>query len=238
MLLCLGLSAGLSADEPLPTTDDDPPAAPRATKESEAIKEKEAVEPRPLDPLDQKLKKSLDPSESEEIERLEKAIAGMRAAGRRIEARDTGTETLRVQKQVLEDLNRLLELLKQMLQNQQNQKQNQGQKQDQNQQQNQSPDPRSGPQSANSSAPKVTPQEQESEAEKSREARERQEAARRGAGEDERQRMIKDVWGHLPPHLREAMLNSFSEKYLPKYEDLVKKYYEALAERNRNRSAK
>ena len=43
---------------------------------------------------------------------------------------------------------------------------------------------------------------------------------------------VKDV-GHLPPHIREAMLNSVSEKYLPKYEDLVKKYYEDLAEKSR-----
>lgn len=229
LLLCLGLVRGLCADEPLPTTEDDNPPA---TKESK--------EPERSDPLDQKLKKSLDPAGNEEIERIEQAIEGMRAASRRIEERDVGQATLGVQRQVIEDLNRLLELLKQR-QNQQSQPQNQKQNQKQNQdenQQNQSSDPRSGPQSANVLAPKPNPQRQQSEAEKSREARERSEAARRGAAEDERQKMVKDVWGHLPPHLREAMLNSFSEKYLPKYEDLVKRYYEALAERNRNRSSK
>jgi hypothetical protein len=34
------------------------------------------------------------------------------------------------------------------------------------------------------------------------------------------------------------MQNAFSENYLPKYEDLVKKYYEALAEKNRKRQAR
>ena len=50
--------------------------------------------------------------------------------------------------------------------------------------------------------------------------------------------MIKDVWGHLPPHLREAMQSTFNDKYLPKYEDLVKTYFEALAEKNRKRTGK
>lgn len=231
LLLCLGLVRGLCADEPLPTTEDDNPPA---TKESK--------EPERSDPLDQKLKKSLDPTGSEEIERIEQAIEGMRAASRRIEERDVGQATLGVQRQVIEDLNRLLELLKQKQKQQsqqQNQKQNQQQNQNQDQnQQNQSSDPRVGPQSANARVPKPNPQKEQTEAEKSREARERSEAARRGAAEDERQKMVKDVWGHLPPHLREAMLNSFSEKYLPKYEDLVKRYYEALAERNRNRPSK
>jgi len=45
-----------------------------------------------------------------------------------------------------------------------------------------------------------------------------------------RDRLAKDIWGHLPPQLREELLNVYSEKYLPKYEDLVRKYYEALAD--------
>jgi hypothetical protein len=72
---------------------------------------------------------------------------------------------------------------------------------------------------------------------KSPDSEERADQARKAAAEQaRRQELIKDVWGHLPPHLREAMQNSFSEKYLPKYDELVKKYYESLAEKNRNRS--
>ncbi|MEX1233074.1 MAG: hypothetical protein WEB58_22685 [Planctomycetaceae bacterium] len=44
------------------------------------------------------------------------------------------------------------------------------------------------------------------------------------------QKLAKDVWGHLPASVREQMLNLFSEKYLPRYEDLIRRYYEALAE--------
>lgn len=50
-------------------------------------------------------------------------------------------------------------------------------------------------------------------------------------------RVVKDVWGHLPPHLRDQLLNVYGEKYLPKYEELVRKYYEVLAEQSRGKSA-
>lgn len=51
-----------------------------------------------------------------------------------------------------------------------------------------------------------------------------------------KERVVKDVWGHLPPHLRDQLLNVYGEKYLPKYEELVRKYYEVLAEQNRSRA--
>lgn len=48
-----------------------------------------------------------------------------------------------------------------------------------------------------------------------------------------RQRMLKDVWGQLPPSMRQELLNIFSEKYIPKYDEQVRRYYEALSEQNR-----
>jgi hypothetical protein len=47
------------------------------------------------------------------------------------------------------------------------------------------------------------------------------------------QNMIKDVWGQLPGKAREQMLQSPPEKFLPKYELLIEKYYERLAEEQR-----
>ena len=38
------------------------------------------------------------------------------------------------------------------------------------------------------------------------------------------------VWGHLPARQRDRMRSRFSERFLPQYEQLVKQYYEALAE--------
>jgi hypothetical protein len=42
------------------------------------------------------------------------------------------------------------------------------------------------------------------------------------------QEMLKDVWGHLPPHLRQQMEQSANEEFLPKYESEISEYYRSL----------
>ncbi len=44
-----------------------------------------------------------------------------------------------------------------------------------------------------------------------------------------RQKLEMDIWGHLPPHVREELLNTYRERMLPKYEHMVKQFYEALS---------
>lgn len=46
-----------------------------------------------------------------------------------------------------------------------------------------------------------------------------------------RERQLREaIWGHLPPALREKMLNLPHDKTLPKYSEHIRRYYEALAE--------
>jgi len=45
------------------------------------------------------------------------------------------------------------------------------------------------------------------------------------------QEMLKDIWGQLPPRIREQMLQSGAEKFLPEYELLIEQYFKTLAER-------
>ena len=40
----------------------------------------------------------------------------------------------------------------------------------------------------------------------------------------------KDLWGHLPPKLREQLRSGLAEQFLPKYEQLIEAYYRRLAE--------
>jgi len=43
--------------------------------------------------------------------------------------------------------------------------------------------------------------------------------------------LLHEVWGHLPPALRERMRDAdFGETILPAYDDLVRRYFEALLE--------
>lgn len=42
------------------------------------------------------------------------------------------------------------------------------------------------------------------------------------------QEMLKDVWGHLPPHMRQQMEQSANEEFLPKYELEIAEYFRSL----------
>jgi hypothetical protein len=44
-----------------------------------------------------------------------------------------------------------------------------------------------------------------------------------------RRTLATSVWGHLPDRYREEMQQGYRERYLPEYENLVERYYEALA---------
>ena len=48
--------------------------------------------------------------------------------------------------------------------------------------------------------------------------------------------LYKDVWGHLPESLR-AEMNAYSNPspFLPRYDDLIKKYYRTIAEQGRKK---
>ena len=47
--------------------------------------------------------------------------------------------------------------------------------------------------------------------------------------------MRKEPWGHLPQSLRDEMSNIFSEKYLPSREDLIRRYYLSVSQKNLSR---
>ncbi len=47
------------------------------------------------------------------------------------------------------------------------------------------------------------------------------------------EQMLKQVWGHLPPKIRDQMQSGSIEEFLPKYERLIEEYYSRLAEEGR-----
>jgi hypothetical protein len=47
--------------------------------------------------------------------------------------------------------------------------------------------------------------------------------------------MLKDFWGHLPPHLRQQMEQSANEEFLPKYELEIADYYRSLLRGSREK---
>jgi len=202
------------------------------------------------------------PPLAEARERLEQAIEKMRTAKDRLTQSDTGDDTRKLQTQAADDLQKILDLLQQppppsqsssQNQNQQQQQQQQRQQQNQQQRQNQSRSRsqqqrqqrqqqqsgsrRQRQQNRNRQLAQQQPQPQPGgeRNENPQDSQDKLDPAQQKAAEEARRRAVaNDVWGHLPPNVREALQKSFNERYLPKYEDLVRRYYESLAEKRRD----
>lgn len=164
---------------------------------------------------------------------LEKVIGQMRQAEHRISARDTGTETQTLQRQIVDDLDRLIELAKQQSRqqrpqsNQQQQPQDDSASQSDQQQSAGQQQQQSEKQQGSGATQGVTRQENEQAAQST----ERNDKAEEIEVElQRRNQLISEFWGHLPPAIRQQLLNIREEKYLPKYGELVRQYFEALAE--------
>lgn len=171
---------------------------------------------------------------------LDAIIERMRAVQQRLLKTETDQETRELQTQIVKDLDVLIEKLK----NQPPPKSNQNQQPPPPMGENDQNVPPRGlgqPKPQNSEKQGSGEEKQQpgtasnqTQGEKSRQSSNPAGQQRRSAEEEAaRQRMAKDVWGHLPPALRQELLNVYSEKFLPKYDELVRKYYEALAEQNR-----
>ena len=49
----------------------------------------------------------------------------------------------------------------------------------------------------------------------------------------EMRNLIKDLWGELPPNVREQMMQNPSEQFVPQYESMIEEYYRKLSEEKR-----
>ena len=187
------------------------------------------------DDLDQELLQSLQEENHSEsvVTIVNRLLDNTQQAEMRLEESDFKEQTQLLQQQILDDIDKLMDMT--------------------------SPPPGSPPPSSGQSEPQTqagqpeSSQSQQSEDdgtggqqtgddssspdpnEASRESEERNAQADGSVSEMERRLgLATAVWGHLPPKVREQMRSAFSETYLPEYDDLVRRYYEALATR-RNR---
>lgn len=233
---------------------------PKATPEKQAdpkADEAKGKEGSLLDKLSKELFKDLDEGQTKKPakdNKLERAANGMRDAGDKLNENQTGQDTRKVQEQVIRDLD---ELIKQM-QNPPPPPQGQGgggggssssgsgkgsqsQMQKLGGGQGQSQQGQSRQMSGQGKAGKSSQGQQGTESSKSGSqekkvaegSEERSESERKASEEAARKKKLEmDVWGHLPPHLRDQLLNTYGEKVLPKYQHLVKQFYEALSEQS------
>lgn len=155
-------------------------------------------------------------------------IDSTRAAARRLKSGQVDEETENLQKQILADLDALLEQAPQSPPPPSSSSQESASQQDRlpedsaaEKQQQQSSSQSEGERQADPNAA-------------ASESEERTTPGSSVAGErEQRLGLSTAAWGHLPPKVREQMRSAFSEEFLPEYDSLVRRYYEALARRSR-----
>jgi len=171
---------------------------------------------------------------------LDETVASMREVSRRLDKLNLSDDTEQLQTGIVSNIDALIEKLRKLpppsssssdssdKDQSDSESTSQGQKKEPKQSPQQSPQNQQGSDSSSGSAPQPkTGKAGESTEQNLRQARERAAALAR------RRALIDEVWGHLPPAMRERLLNVGSEKLLPKYEGLIRRYYEALAEPDR-----
>lgn len=208
-------------------------------------------EPSLLNKLSKELFKEIDDGSSGEQKKenkLERAAKGMRTAGEKLDERATGKETRQIQEQVIRDLD---ELIKQMQNPPPSQSGGGGGGGGGSGGGKGGSSGASGGSSGKAGSSRMDPSgsgqgrpeqgdagqgtAQNASGGQDKKAadgsEERSESERKAAAEAARKKKLEmDVWGHLPPHLREQLLNTYGERMLPTYELLVKQFYEALSE--------
>jgi hypothetical protein len=163
------------------------------------------------------LRQSSGEDRGEEAEDPLMAIGGrMRRAEQLLAENETARPTQRLQEEILDDLQTLIDQLQQQCQGQQGQN---------------SPERSGKPTGKPGKASRKGSGENTGSNKPSPDSTERVGTADRGRAElDQMQMALKQVWGHLPERIRQQMQSGMGEEFLPKYERLIGQYYLRLAE--------
>ncbi|MCH9654095.1 MAG: hypothetical protein K0U86_23325 [Planctomycetes bacterium] len=154
---------------------------------------------------------------------VEPIIAEMKRAGKLIENQQTGEETQKLQQQVVQNLEQLIRQVESAPTTSRQQLKSDHDQQLKDEKKSRMQKSKTGRKSGNqlSQGP-------------ARQSSERKEEGQATAGSlANRNLYIKEAWGHLPPAMRQKLLNIYTEKFLPQYENQVRRYYEALAEQKK-----
>jgi hypothetical protein len=198
------------------------------------------------------------PADPDPVEDVKQLFSDLQAHQKKIEKAEVDDETKRLQDDILKIWDRLLDSAKQPpSSNQQSSDQNQSG--DQNRDSQSNPDQQQGTSSSQPMGDQQPgeqagkkPGEQEGDQDPDAgtgdpgqstgrpndknadqadaEARLRQQSRLAQMRQEERERLMKEVWGKLPQRIRQKLLNASDEKYLPEYEDRIQEYFRKLSE--------
>jgi hypothetical protein len=175
-------------------------------------------------------KSPVQPEKEADPRPIKPIMDGMHGAEARLKAGDTGADTRTIQEKVVNDLQKLIDAAKSKSQDGSPQ-QNSGSRQESGSQNppqgkpaaSETPSGSGGAGSAGAgSSPSGQPGRKPGAGKPSATEMEKKPT------DGPRHHMLRDVWGHLPPALRERVPSDFHETILPAYDDLVRRYFEAL----------
>lgn len=162
---------------------------------------------------------------------LEQAISGMRDAQQRIEKQDAGDETRRIQQKVVNDLDVLIKMAEQNARRQSKSQQSKSQSDQQQQDQDRSKE-------QSEKEPGQSNADRQDRKDNAAESEDRSLQGGKSEANPTEQGAAAEVWGHLPERLRQRLRNIDAGKTLPKYSELVRRYFESLAEQGQKEQRK
>jgi hypothetical protein len=234
-ILAQGADAPRSGDQP------EPPV--RLKKKAKPAEDSDKNKMKKPDPSKKEMKPKEEEKEDEpapaEPEQDPKEIIGrisknMENSKERLAQKDPGDGTQQVQRDIVADLDKLINQSQRQQQQQQQQQQSQSSS-SRRQRQQASQKRRAGQQNRQASNQKSGQQNQPNQ---------NNNAQKPGAGGPGGQKnmtpnadMYKDIWGHLPETLRKEMDAYSRVEFMSKYNDLLQQYYKRISEKGRTRSS-
>jgi hypothetical protein len=191
------------------------PPAPKPAGKDEKAKQPPGEKPSSDDPADA-------------VQLLRRTHRNMRAAGKSLGRHDTGTATRKTQRQISEDLDKLIRSAARQSvdgSSQSAKSLQRGQPKDGAANQANSKNP-SGSGKGPAKPPAKTKKDPRDSDSKIRQPG----AAAHKAAVARQQRLIQEVWGHLPESVKQQLRNVSAENYLPNYKTNISRYFESLAE--------
>ena len=163
--------------------------------------------------LDKELLRQLQPEAPEDDNDLSKIGRAMRQVEELVKQSKSGQPTQQMQDQIVVDLDKLLEAARQRQRKSQSSSSSQqsASRQPASQQSRPGAAGSGGEQPAKESSDKL------------------QDRTAASPDPEQMKDLLRELWGHLPEHERQMVINSTIERFLPKYELMIEAYFKRLA---------
>ena len=158
----------------------------------------------------------------EDDDPLQRLFREMRAVEERIAKSDTSDETRARQKRIIEEIDKLIEQARQNGSNS-SPSSSRGKHGAKTGSRERTASSKAGSKSSSGSRPSAGPSADSAE--------NLREMATQRPDMSQMHNLLKDVWGELPPRLREQLLQSSIDEFLPRYELMIEEYFKNLARR-------